>query len=81
MILELVLERCSQDAEARGSSVRGSSLADPQVSKILVQHCAAPLPLTGYYSRELSSKFPDLKCNCAADGMCTQSMDLVGDEF
>lgn len=79
MILELVFERRSQDAETWGSSVRGSSLTEQQVSKILVQHCAAPLRLMGY-SRELSTKFPGLKCS-AADGMCTQSMDLVGNEF
>ena len=79
MILELVFERCSEDAETWGSSVRGSSLTEQQVSKILVQHCAASLPLMGY-SRELSTRFPGLKCS-GADRMCTQSMDPVGNEF
>lgn len=60
---------------------REVSLTDQQVGKILVQHCAALLPLMGYSSRELSTKFPDLKCNCAADGRCAQSMDLVGNEL
>ena len=61
--------------------MRRSSLTKQQVSKILVQHCAAPLHLMGYSSRELSAKFPDLKCNCAGSGVCTPSMDLVGNGF
>lgn len=81
MILELVFEWHSQDAVTWGNSVRGSSLTEQQVNEILVQGCAAPLSVTAYFAKELLTKFPDSKCNCAADGMCMWSMDLVGNDF
>lgn len=81
MILELVFEQHSEDAETQGSNVRGSRLTEQQVSKLLIQCCVALLPIMGYYSRKLSNYFLDLKCNFAASGICTQSMDLVGNEF
>lgn len=82
MILELVFEWRRQDAEAQKQHEgKYNSSTEQQVSKILVQHCAAPWPLMGYSSSELSIKFPGLKCNCAAAETCTQSVDLVGNEF